>query len=210
MNKSSECVYRFKDAVYFNITNECPNSCVFCIKRKWDMQFMGHNLALGAPPPAEEIISALDAELKRAPAREAVFCGYGESTMRLETLLAVGRAAKALGLKLRLNTVGLGNLVNGRDITSDLAEVLDCISISLNSADPGQWKQLVRPLKKYEAEGFGSVLEFIRLCAAKIPETVVTAVEDPAVDMRLLEATAGQLGAKFRARPALGENGPEG
>lgn len=190
--------------MYFNITNECPNSCVFCIKRTWNMNFMGHNLALGsAAPSAAEIIAALKEELDRAPATDAVFCGYGESTMRLATLLEVARAAKKLGLKLRLNTIGLGNLANGRDITPDLAEVIDSISISLNSADPEQWKQLVRPLKKFEKNGFEAVLEFIRLCAKRIPETVVTGVQEQGADMKLLEETALRLGAKFRARPAI-------
>ncbi len=210
MDKSPESVYRFQGALYFNITNECPNSCIFCIKKKWGMKFMGHNLALAeTKPSADEIIRLLKLELKREPVRDVVFCGYGEPTMRLDVVLAVAREAKALGLKVRLNTVGLGNIVNGRDITADLAAVVDSVNISLNSADPAQWKALVRPLKKYEAEGFQTVLEFARQCAAKIPDTVVSAVEGTDVDLELFRKTAAELGARVRIRPFLEDNGGE-
>ena len=95
--KPSTIVYRFKNGLYINLTNRCPNLCVFCIKTKWHMQFDGHNLDLaGQEPSAEQVLQALDEELRKAPVQEVVFCGYGECTMRLDTLLTIGRALKAL------------------------------------------------------------------------------------------------------------------
>ncbi|MFA6583807.1 MAG: TatD family nuclease-associated radical SAM protein [Elusimicrobiaceae bacterium] len=207
MDKSSVSVYRFNGALYFNITNECPNACVFCIKNKWNMQFMGFNLKLDEKPEADSIIAQMREQYRAEPFASAVFCGYGESTCRFLDMMKIARAAKELGVRLRLNTIGLGNLVNGRDITPELAEVFDAVNVSLNACSEEKWKKLVRPAKKYEKDGFRSVLEFIKLCAAKIPDTTVSAVADTHADCRKIEETARSLGAKFRLRPHLDQEG---
>ena len=49
----------FNDGVYINLTNRCPNLCVFCIKTKWQMDFHGNNLNLaGNEPTAQEVLRA--------------------------------------------------------------------------------------------------------------------------------------------------------
>ena len=133
--KDRTLVYRFKNGLYINLTNRCPNLCVFCIKTKWHMQFDGHNLDLGGvEPSAEEVLAALDQELKQATVQEVVFCGYGECTMRLDTLLQIARALKAAQtagtyppFKIRLNTNGLGNLINGHNIVPELKSAVDIV-----------------------------------------------------------------------------------
>ena len=53
-------VYRFKNGLYINLTNRCPNLCAFCIKTKWHMQFDGHNLNLqGQEPTVQEVLDAM-------------------------------------------------------------------------------------------------------------------------------------------------------
>ena len=165
-------VYRFKNGLYINLTNRCPNLCTFCIKTKWHMQFDGHNLDLqGQEPTVPQVLSALDKELRTAPVQEVVFCGFGEPTLRLDAVLAIARAlkqAQADGtyppFKIRLNTNGLGNLIHHRNIVPELKKDLDIIYVSLNAENETLWRQLVRPAAGYE-NGYESVKDFIKTCA---------------------------------------------
>jgi TatD DNase family protein len=202
----AETVYRYHDALYINLTNRCPNACVFCIKAKWGMKFRGHNLDLsGNEPSALEVLGRI-AEMESAkPAKEIVFCGYGEPTMRADVLVEVARGLKKTGHKIRLNTVGLGSLAAGKDIPSMLRGLVDSVNISLNSPDPAQWGKLVRPLPQYREKGYAAVLDFIRSCSKNIPDTVVTVVDLPEVDTHAASVLASELGAQLRVRPYLDE-----
>ena len=101
---------------------------------------------------------------------------------------------------IRLNTLGLGNLVYGRDITGDLAKVLDSVSISINSPKKEQWLEIVRPQAQYRDKGYESVLDFIRLLASKMPDVTVTIVDRLGIDVEETRRLAQELGAKFRVR----------
>ncbi|MDD2772905.1 MAG: TatD family nuclease-associated radical SAM protein [Elusimicrobiales bacterium] len=206
MRKNAETVYRYHGALYVNLTNRCPNACVFCIKSKWGMKFRGHDLHLAAGEPSPEAVLARIAELDaKEPASEIVFCGYGEPTMRLDELISVARGLKKPGRKVRLNTVGLGSLVWKRDVPAALKGLVDSVCISLNSPDPAQWRELVRPDREYEKQGYQAVLEFIRSCVENIPETAVTVVDLPQVDKAAARKLAASLGAQLRVRPYLAE-----
>ena len=206
-------VYRFKNGLYINLTNRCPNLCTFCIKTKWHMQFDGHNLDLGGQEPtAEEVLAALDKELQKAPVKEVVFCGYGECTMRLDALLAIGRglkAAQATGkyppFKIRLNTNGLGNLINGRNIVPELKTAVDIVCVSLNAETEDLWRKLVRPAPGYE-NGFQSVLDFIHACSCEnFDRVTASCVENTGADAHAVQVLAAQYGAQFNEREYLDE-----
>jgi TatD family-associated radical SAM protein len=206
-------VYRHKAGLYVNLTNRCPTACVFCIKSKWKMAYRGSNLDLGgAEPDAETITSLIKAEWTLAPFEELVFCGYGEPTMRLDALLAVAGAVKSgalapvpAGLRVRLNTNGLGGLVNGMDIVPRLKGLVDAVHVSLNTAEPSQWLAMMRPRPEYAQEAFNSALEFVRGASRVIPETVVTAIKNNGIDLEKFSALAGELGAKPCIRARLEE-----
>ena len=206
-------VYRYHTGLYLNITNRCPTACVFCIKNKWKMDYRGNNLDLGgAEPDAETIFALIKAEWAQTPFDEIVFCGYGEPTMRLDLLLAVAGAVKSgklapvpAGLRVRLNTNGLGSLVNGEDIVPKLKGLVDSVHVSLNTVDPAQWLAMMRPGKQYAEKGFKSVLDFIRAAAPVFAETMVTAINNDAVDLEKLSALAKELGAVPRLRGRLEE-----
>jgi len=210
-SRPAAVVYRYHDSFYVNLTNRCPNACSFCIKQKWAMNYRGQNLDLGGKEPtAEKAVAELDKAIKSFAPKEVVFCGYGEPTSALPVLVATGREMRrriAAGtykpFRLRLNTVGLGSLSNGRDITPELGEFLDSVHISLNTADPKQWLSLVNPRREFADKGFEAVRDFIRCAARRIPETVVTAVEAPGVDTEAVGRMAKELGAVFRPRPYL-------
>ncbi|MBI4249763.1 MAG: radical SAM protein [Elusimicrobia bacterium] len=205
-NIPSSWVYRYQNGLYVNLTNRCPTACAFCIKSAWKMRYRGYDLRLRKEPAAQEVLR----EVAGAAAfGELIFCGYGEPTYRLQEMLEIARHLKAEwkrrpdAPRIRLNTVGLGSLIHGRDIVADLTGSIDSVSVSLNTADPKQWLSLMRPAAPYRKEGFESVLRFIRLCARLLPETCVTAVDLPEVDIAKCRSTARALGAKFRLRPLL-------
>lgn len=202
-----QIVYRFHNALYINLTNRCPNSCVFCIKTKFAMRFDKYDLNLcGQEPSCDEVVSALQKEMAQEPVKEIVFCGYGEPTMRLKILLETAEKIKQLypAVKLRLNTVGLGSLVNGRDISGELAKNIDEISISLNSPDSQEWLKIVRPKPEYAAQGYQAMLDFIRACAPKI-NTIVSIVDKQNIDVEKTKKLAQSLGAKLRIREFIDE-----
>jgi TatD family-associated radical SAM protein len=195
--------YPYKDGLYLNITSRCPTACVFCIKFSWKYRYRGYDLKLPAEPSVADILRDAAAFTDY---REAVFCGYGESTYRLKEMEQVSDHFRKAGVpRVRLNTIGLGSLIHGRDIVPDLARFLDAVHISFNTADPRQYLEWHRPLPEYRDRAFDAVQEFIRRCARAIPETVVTAVDRPDADLRAVEQRAASLGAAFRRRPYLGE-----
>ncbi len=206
-------VYRYKAGLYVNLTNRCPTACVFCIKNKWKMVYRERNLDLGgAEPDAETVTSLIKEEWALAPFEELVFCGYGEPTMRLDALVAIAKAVKRgalapvpAGLRVRLNTNGLGGLVNGIDIVPRLTGLVDAVRVSLNTAEPAQWLAMMRPRPEYAQKAFDSVLEFVRGASGVIPETVVTAIKETGVDLEKFSVLAKELGAKPMIRAKLEE-----
>ncbi|MCX5796894.1 MAG: TatD family nuclease-associated radical SAM protein [Elusimicrobia bacterium] len=198
--------YPFKTGIYLNITNRCPTACRFCIKRLLKWRFERWNFRLsGGEPSVARILEACAQAAGRRSFSEIVFCGYGESTYRLPDLpeLCAGLRRQHPGARLRLNTVGLGSLIWGRDIAPELARLIDAAAVSLNTADPEQWLGLMAPLAPFREKGYAAAQEFVRGCAAAGLQTTVTAVRLPGVDMPAVRRLAASLGASFRARPAL-------
>lgn len=207
-------VYRFGNGVYINLTNRCPNLCCFCIKTKWKMDFHGNNLDLaGQEPSALEVLQSLEEELPKAPFEEVVFCGYGEPTLRLDVLLFVSQTlkgwqaqAKFPPFKIRLNTNGLGNRINHRDIVPDLRRVIDSVNVSVNAENEAKWLELVRPQAEYK-DAYPDVLSFLQQCVeAGFEKVILSCVENTGADIQALSALAKQYGATFYKRSFLDEN----
>ncbi|MCL2796535.1 MAG: TatD family nuclease-associated radical SAM protein [Firmicutes bacterium] len=58
MKKSNTFVYEFEGNIYINLTNRCPNDCVFCLRRTSD-GVGGAVLWLEREPEAKEVIEQL-------------------------------------------------------------------------------------------------------------------------------------------------------
>ena len=201
--------YAHGRGVYVNLTNRCPTSCLFCLKRLARWNYEGHNLRFPEKEPStEEALQAAEALLARGRYSELVFCGYGESTYRLLEMSAIGAetARRRPQIRRRLNTVGLGGLIWGRDIAPEIKSGVDCVSVSLNTADPAQWRRLHAPRAAYAENGFGGALQFVEDCLRAGLSTTVTAVSQPGVDVAAVERLARALGARFRLRPFLSES----
>lgn len=150
--------YCIGENLYINLTNRCTNRCSFCV-RDQSAQYEGYSLWLtGGEPTAEEVI----AQIKDPKAyREIVFCGYGEPTYRLETMLKIAAYVREKGGKTRLNTNGHGSAINGRDIAPELKGLLDGVNISLNAPETTAYERLCRP---HIENAFGELLSFARSC----------------------------------------------
>ena len=187
--------YRIGKSLYLNITNRCSNDCSFCIKFN-SRTFHENDLFLTTEPSFDEIMSAIDAF---RDFNEVVFCGYGESLIRLEIVRQVAEAVKQkYSVRVRINTDGQANLVHGRNIIPELAGVVDCLSVSLNASDAETYMRLCH--SPFGAAGFAAVCDFIRLAAATIPEVIASVVLLPSLDVDACKALALSLGASFRVR----------
>ena len=201
-------VYQFKASLYINLTNRCPNACVFCAKSKGIKMFNGYNLDLGGKEPtANEVLAEIDKQISAGfTPKEIIFCGYGEPTMALPVLLEAAKQIKAkYPYPLRLNTLGLGSLVWGRDITKDLSPYIDKINISLNATDNETWLKIVRPAPKYAATSFEAMQDFVRQAAKNIKDVAVSVVSNQGIDEEKAKQLAQSLGAKFFVREYFDE-----
>jgi TatD family-associated radical SAM protein len=187
--------YRLHGNCYLNITSQCTLRCGFCPKynRSWEVQ--SYDLRLHREPTVEEVLTAIG---NPAQFSEIVFCGLGEPTVRLDALLAIARALKAQGARVRVNTDGLANLREGRDVTPELAEVVDSLSISMNAQDAAVYNEHTRPKLR---GAFNAMLEFARLAHERGMAVTLTAIDGlEGVDIDACRKIAESLGVGFRRR----------
>jgi TatD DNase family protein len=180
---------------YLNITSQCTLRCAFCPKynRSWEVQ--SYDLRLHREPTVSEVLAAIG---DPGQYREIVFCGLGEPTVRLEALLAIARELKKQGARIRVNTDGLANLREGRDVTPELAGVIDSLSISMNAQDAATYNRHTRPKLR---GAFDAMLEFARLAHERGIDVSLTAIDGlEGVDIDACEKIADQLGVGFRRR----------
>ena len=137
-NPNPEIAYVIRNSLYLNITSLCPNKCVFC-SRETAPYVKGHYLGTDSEPTVDELKEAIG---DSSGYDEVVFCGFGESTERLEVLKEIAGYLKERGSKVRLDTNGLGDLINGRSICEELEGLIDTICISLNTNIEAEYQKL--------------------------------------------------------------------
>lgn len=195
--------YQVKSSVYVNLTNRCPCACTFCLRNNASGVYGSGSLWLEREPTLDEVTASLDAQ-DWTRFREVVFCGYGEPTERLDVLLAAAAHMKARdpSLRVRVNTNGLSDLVNGRPTAALFAGKVDCLSISLNTDDPAEYLAVCRP--SFGDAAYPAMLAFAHDAAQCVPEVVMTVVGEPVTDaakQARCRAIAEGLGARLRVRP---------
>ncbi len=195
--------YQVKQSVYVNLTNRCPCACRFCLRNNGSGVFGSGPLWLEREPTPDEVTASLDGwDYTRF--REVVFCGYGEPTERLDVLLAAAAHLKRrdAALRVRVNTNGLSDLINGKPTAPLFAGKVDCLSISLNTDDAAEYLDLCRP--KFGEAAYPALLAFAKEAAAVVPEVVMTVVGEPVTSLAKqarCRALAESLGARLRVRP---------
>ncbi len=192
--------YRYGRNIYLNMTNRCPNSCTFCVRNCRDSLGDADSLWLDEEPTVEETMESLD---RYVPGSydEVVFCGYGEPTERFDDIVKVANLIhERLGKKVRLNTNGLGNLINGRDIIPEMKGVFDSVSISLNAPDAGTYMSLCSP--EFGDGSYDSLISFIEGCRDTVGDVTVSVVSGTISQAQEdeCERIASRLGVRYRCR----------
>ena len=188
--------------VYVNMTNKCPCSCVFCL-RQTKKQLEGNSLWLKDGEPSVEEVLELLSSYDLTVINELVFCGFGEPLERLYDVCKVIDHIKGTypDIKVRLNTIGLANLIYGKDITRELKGRFDTVSISLNAPDEQEFLELTR--SKYGIKSYEAIKEFAVLAKRYVPNVVMTVVEQvmPEEKINRCKEICEGLGVSLRVRP---------
>ena len=168
-------LYKFDGKLYANITNQCPCSCTFCIRKNSDSVGENDSLWLEHEPSFEEIKEAFDS-FDKTEISEFVFCGYGEPMMRSDILLKTSEYVKETAcMKIRINTNGLVSLMDPDFDIARLKYKIDSVSISLNASDPD--KYLLITNSKYGLPSYNSMLNFALRVKEYVPDVVFTIVD---------------------------------
>lgn len=194
-------LYKVHNNLYVNLTNKCPCACTFCLRQTMDHVGESDSLWLDREPTFEEIIADFD-NFDVLSFDELVFCGFGEPTERLDVLLEVARYFKNTYHKpIRINTNGLGSLINKRDIAPELEGLVDTVSISLNTPNADRYHELVR--SRFGDQSFSSMLTFARECTRYVPHVVLTTVDTTLSkeEEKQCQAICDELGVTYRIRP---------
>ena len=201
MEKKMEILYKVHNNLYINLTNRCPYSCTFCLRQKMDKVGESDTLWLIREPTAEEVIE----EFKKWDVdgfHEIVFCGFGEPTEAFDVLKKVAEFIKSKYNKpIRLNTNGVGNLINKRNIAPELKGLIDTVSISLNNPDPEEYAKLVR--SKYGVKSFQEMIDFAKECKKYVPNVVMSTVDKTISheEEKKCKEICDKIGAEYRIRP---------
>lgn len=196
-----EILYKVHNNLYVNLTNRCPYACTFCLRQSMDKIGESNSLWLKKEPSFEEVV----AEFSRFDVEkfdEVVFCGFGEPTEAFDVLIKVAAFVKEkYNKKIRINTNGAGNLINGRDIVPEMQGLIDVVSISLNQPNKEKYNAMVR--SKFGAQSYDAMIAFAEECTKYLPEVVLTTVDTTITheEEAECEKICKKIGAKYRIRP---------
>jgi len=187
--------YLLDNSLYINVTNRCNADCTFC-RRKEDPFLRGYNLGMkkSDEPPADVYIKEIGDPKKYD---EIVFCGYGEPTIRWNVVKDIALYVKQNGGKTRINTNGHGNLINKKDITPEMKNLIDTISISFNSYDSKQYSDLMQVSESH----FFEMINFAKLARQYVNKVVMSVVSLDEVEIeKSRKIVEEEIGVEFRVR----------
>ena len=166
--------YRVGDGLYVNLTNRCPCACTFCIRQNGDGVYGSDSLWLEREPTTDEVCESIEKNL--GACCELVFCGYGEPTERLDTLLEVAARFKRThpSIPIRVNTNGLSDLIAGEPTAHRFKGLVDTVSISLNAPTAEEYVATCRP--KFGAVAYPALLKFAEEVKDFVKDVVLTVV----------------------------------
>lgn len=161
-NRKDTYVYTLDGNLYINLTNKCSNGCDFCVRNERSSYYGNYLWLRNGDPTVDKVIAAAKGFGDLTRFKEVVFCGFGEPTYKVAEMVALCDYFHEKGLKTRLNTNGQGNLINKRDIVSDLKDKIDFVNISLNASCVEKYQPICR--SQFGESGFSGMIEFAKLC----------------------------------------------
>ena len=199
MKKEMTVTYEVDGALYINLTNRCTNSCVFCIRQNGDGAYGSDSLWLEREPVADEILDSVFSRDLSAY-REIVFCGYGEPTIRLDVVREVAlRIKEKCSLPIRINTNGHSSLYHGYDTAPLFKDVIDCVSISLNTPSAERYDEICKP---HKSGAYQAMLDFACEVKKYVPTVMLSVVRDFLTESELVECEriSESLGVTLKVR----------
>ncbi len=189
--------YTIRDSLYVNLTNACDAKCTFCPRTHDEFEVKGYDLRRAKDPRFEEIVESIG---DPTAYDEIVFCGYGEPTLRLDTLKQVAGWVKERGGTTRLNTNGHADLINKRPTAPEIVGLIDVVSVSLNAQDVETFERHCP--SAFSPDGYTPMLDYIRAARDAGLQVVCTAVGGlEGVDMEACRRMAeDDLGVTWRGR----------
>ena len=193
--------YELYGALYVNITNKCPCSCVFCIRDHSDVIQNSDPLWFDGDEPSLDEIKKDFERFDIDKYSEIVFCGYGEPTERMDVLIETAKFLREnTNKKIRLNTNGLSDLICQRKHTAtELKGLIDTVSISLNAPDAKRFVEITNSC--FGEESFDALLEFAKEAKEVIPKVVFTLVDVISKEeIKKCQAISDEMGIELRVR----------
>lgn len=197
--------YKFEGKMYINLTNGCPCRCVFCLRNNADSIKDNDSLWLEHEPSFEEITAAFEA-FDKTGITDAVFCGYGEPTVRADMVVKTAEYIKAHSdMKIRLNSNGLVKLIHPNFDLTSFKGLIDSVSISLNAPDAKRYNEVTRP--SFGEKSFEVMLDFAKQMKAlgiKTGFTVVDIITPEEIER--CEKVCEELDIPLRVRAYITDN----
>ena len=194
--------YTLGESLYINLTNQCPNACEFCVRERHDGLGSADRLWLDREPTVEEVISDIDRRDLNTY-NQLVFCGYGEPFCRLDDMLIICRHIKQKSrIPIRINTNGLGNLICGRPTETQLAGLVDILSISLNAPTPETYDAICH--SQFGLKALPAILHFAQQAKQYVPQvifSVVSTLGEPGITQ--CKIIAQECGIPLRVREMI-------
>ena len=193
----ADILYVYKTSIYANLTNKCPCRCTFCIRNNTDAIGNADTLWHKHDPSIEEIKKAVD-DFDFTGFKELVFCG--EPTNALDNLIATAQYVreKHPDIKLRLNTNGLGDVINKKPVAEILSKYIDSVSISLNTCSSEKYDEVCRPVFE---NAYESMLKFATDAKKYFGHTQFSIVDTiPQEDIKACQKIADDMGIYLRIR----------
>ena len=190
----------FDQKIYVNLTNKCPCACTFCLRQTKEM-LESNTLWIKKEPSAKEVIEELDS-YNLSATKEIVFCGFGEPTERIDTFAEIADHIRKNypDIQIRMNTNGLGSLVNHKDIAPMLEGRLDTVSISLNTSSAKEYLDVTK--SRFGIGSYQAMKDFAVECKKYVPHVVMTVVD--VIGQKEIEECkkiTEELGVEYSVRP---------
>ena len=188
------------ETVYVNLTNDCTNSCIFCLRTQKD-DVCGSEMWHDDNYTLDDVIKQFE-EFKPTP-KQVVFCGYGEHFQKKDMMKSFAQYLRKNypEIKIRVNTNGHANAIYKTNVAEEFKDLLDEASISLNSDNADEYNEISCP--KIE-NAYEEVKNFIKACnnaGIKTYASVVTGFDKKHnINVKKCEKIAHELGAEFRNR----------
>ena len=185
--------YEYGKSLYVNLTNRCPNDCVFCLRNNHNDVNGNDDLWLEREPSVDEIKE--DFEKRDMTKYESVvFCGFGEPFEVASWLKS------KYNIPIRVNTNGQANLIFKKDLTAEMKGLFDCVSISLNAPDKKRYDELCK--SKFGEDAFDALIDFAKKSALVVPEVVFSVVDKDLTEKDKIECKkiADNCGVTLRIR----------